>query len=160
PVPNGTSAATNYDFVTNAALLTANLYLDRSTPTVRMFNDDCLIQLKDLSDGTSQTIAVAETTRRVYNGSTPNVKWGHTGWVMIGLNTLDGINDWSYFIYYNAPKFGQLGSWARMGSMHDGGCNMLFADGAVRFISQNTAQDVLNALGSIAGGEVQAKAAL
>ncbi|MGL5095157.1 MAG: DUF1559 domain-containing protein, partial [Planctomycetia bacterium] len=86
PTPTANSTASNYDFVTNAALFVSNGHLDRSTSTVHMFNDNCLIRLKDLTDGASQTIAVAETTRRTYNGSSPAVKWGHAGWVMIGLS--------------------------------------------------------------------------
>jgi prepilin-type processing-associated H-X9-DG protein len=40
-----------------------------------------------------------------------------------------------------------------IGSAHSGGANVCFADGAVRFLADDTALQVLNALGTRAGGE-------
>jgi prepilin-type processing-associated H-X9-DG protein len=40
------------------------------------------------------------------------------------------------------------------GSLHPGGANFAFADGTVRFVSDQTDVDTLRALSTIAGGEV------
>ncbi|RLT21709.1 MAG: DUF1559 domain-containing protein [Planctomycetota bacterium] len=85
------------------------------------------MQISEISDGTSNTILFGE----VKEGLRP---WGDP------LNVRDpaiGINQ--------GPK--------SFGSPFSGGCNMLLADGAVLFVSQTAAPDVLKALSTPASGE-------
>ena len=39
-------------------------------------------------------------------------------------------------------------------SLHTGGCNFVFADGSVKFLAYGTANNVMRALSTRAGGEV------
>ena len=85
------------------------------------------MRLTEISDGTSNTILFGE----VNEGLRP---WGDP------LNVRDpasGINQ--------GPK--------SFGSPFSGGCNMLLADGAVQFVSESIAPDVLKALATPASGD-------
>jgi prepilin-type processing-associated H-X9-DG protein len=44
--------------------------------------------------------------------------------------------------------------WAAAGSMHSGGSHFAFGDGSVRFMTENTSGVTLEALSTMAGGEV------
>src|SRR5207237_3236936 len=105
--------------------------------------------MADVLDGTSNTIALGETTLEVDNGRTAS--WGYRGWVMTGVDLRYGINNWDFSPY--APSIrGRLGSWGRGGSLHSGGANFLLADGAVRFISETIDPTTLTLLCYYADG--------
>jgi prepilin-type processing-associated H-X9-DG protein len=93
---------------------------------------------------------LAETTMDVVNGN--GTAWGYRGWVMNGVDpactqqTGRGINIWYRATTPTAGVPGQLGSWSWPGSMHPGGCNFVFADNSVHFLSEATAFSVLDAL--------------
>jgi len=89
---------------------------------------------------------------RSYNG-TCNA-WGYRGWVQVGIDPGQGINRWDYNSSTGpiTPIYGRLGSWGRMGSMHGGGANCVFADGSVRFISESADVTLLNNLAAMADG--------
>jgi prepilin-type processing-associated H-X9-DG protein len=107
--------------------------------------------MADVRDGLSNTLAVAESTLDVYNGRCS--AWGYRGWVMVGIDVgTYGINNWNYPPVLANPRVGQLGSWAYAGSLHPGGANFLLADGAVRFIPENTSNVVLRNLAMMADG--------
>ena len=63
------------------------------------------------------------------------------------------INRWDYGTYIE-PRRGRLGSWAHAGSLHPGGCHIMFADGSVHFLNENTDAVLRLALSTMAGGEV------
>jgi hypothetical protein len=157
----GRGARTNYDFsgsITGAAGLNAYAcgawIAQRTANTRRMFaqNSDC--RFSDVVDGTSNTVAVCESTRDTDNGETAT--WGYRGWVMVGndLSATAGINNW---IYNNDPsrkKVGRVGSWGWPGSLHPNGCQVTMGDGGVRFVSQNTPQVIRDAMVKISDGKI------
>jgi len=125
-------AKTSYDFSTINDYYGCNKWATRSKATRRMFEDNSFCRFRNIEDGTSNTVAVVETRFDVYNGECP--AWGYRGWVMIGIDFgTYGINQTVYGGVERAPE---LGSWAYSGSYHVGGCNILLADGAVRFVSE------------------------
>ncbi|MDB4787004.1 DUF1559 domain-containing protein, partial [Planctomycetaceae bacterium] len=64
-------------------------------------------------------------------------------WAAGGKSTLRSLTQKPYI---NGPD--------GIGGPYTGGCNVLFADGSVRFISENIDPSLFEALSTIAGGEV------
>jgi prepilin-type processing-associated H-X9-DG protein len=87
--------------------------------------------IRDITDGTSNTIMVSEASKALG-------PWGQGG-----NATIRGLANKPYI---NGPD--------GIGGSHAGGCNVLFADGSVRFISENINAETLEALATMAGGEV------
>jgi prepilin-type N-terminal cleavage/methylation domain-containing protein/prepilin-type processing-associated H-X9-DG protein len=148
---------TNYDFSVNyQGGIYANYWLYAKASalgTLRMFGENSATKQTDITDGTSNTIAMAETTFNVYNGNGNG--WAFRGWVTGGIDAGYpgiGINNWNYY-GYNVPKPGTLGSWNWAGSLHTGGCNLLYADGSVHFASESTAPTLLDQISTISGNE-------
>jgi len=129
-------AKTNFDFVVRAEY-TCNQWKRDTGSVRRMFghNSDC--RMKQITDGTSNTFMIAESTFEVYNGRCN--PWAYRGWVQVGIDPgARQINDWQYTSMPPPPWIpGRLGSWAWMGSLHPGGANAGMADGSVRFIAQD-----------------------
>lgn len=144
-------AKTSYDFITAPYYNTCENWATYSSTTRRMFGDSSKCQISAITDGSSNTVAIAETTFTVYNGR--NSAWGYRGWVMPGIDLAgQRINDWTYT---GQPSIvGRLGSWSRPGSLHTGGMHVLMADGAVRFISENMDTTTRQRLAYIADGAV------
>ena len=125
---------TNYDFMAPFDHDVCN-YWTRRTVNRTMFEDGSACRFRDITDGTSNTVAMAET-RQACCGNGTNADWFRRGWVEIGLS-LD--------IYApnttirNGAEHGplKLGEWSNTGSMHEGGIHVLMGDGAVRFMSEN-----------------------
>ncbi len=104
---------------------------ERGSNIAGVFGYNRKTRIADITDGTSNTIMVAES-----NGNTG--PWGQGGRATIRaltqqpyINGLDGI-----------------------GGSFRGGCNILMADGSVRFISENIDSTTMERLAAIADGNV------
>ncbi|MCH9656167.1 MAG: DUF1559 domain-containing protein [Planctomycetes bacterium] len=137
------SARTSYGFnVTNAHDTGAcNLWTLAGKTTRTMFGINSNCKIRDITDGTSNTVAVAETTLDVDDGECQS--WAAASHVGLGTNfkSSRGINEYRCCTWRSPPmaqfRAGRLGEWGDPGSTHIGGMHVLLADGAVRFISEN-----------------------
>ncbi len=106
-----------------------------------MFGVNSNCNISKIQDGTSNTVAVAETTFEVVDGGP--LSWACVGHVNKGteFHRSLGINTWLCCSWTTPPntqnKVGRLSGWGSPGSLHTGGMHILLADGAVRFVSQN-----------------------
>lgn len=96
-----------------------------------VFAYDRATRIRDIRDGTSNTIAVSEA----------NKDFGP--WAAGGRATIRPLIKKPYI---NGPD--------GIGGPFPGGCNVLFCDGSVRFLSQNIDPTILEATVTINGGEV------
>jgi prepilin-type N-terminal cleavage/methylation domain-containing protein len=147
---------TNYDFCVGIGTWNCNAWLQAyDVRSRRMFGENSACRIADVLDGASNTIAMAETTYSVLNGSCS--AWGYRGWVMMGVDPAGwglGINAWIYAPITTTPLPGRLVSWGHMGSLHPGGAHAMLADGSVQFLSELTDVNVLDRLAAMADGDV------
>jgi prepilin-type N-terminal cleavage/methylation domain-containing protein/prepilin-type processing-associated H-X9-DG protein len=155
---NVISYKSTYGFSGNGQPSTLWSNLPRQTRP--LFGAESNANIRDITDGTSNTVAIAETTLDVTDGVTGS--WACTQHVGNGVDfaNLNGqrkINDWDCCAWTSTPwsikgPAGKLGEWGSVGSMHSGGMHVLLADGAVRFISENLDGTTRQRLGWIADG--------
>jgi len=152
-------AKTSYDFsVQRTATASVNSYDSLARDTRRMFGVNNAARIRDVTDGTSNSVMVVESTLTVYNGVTS--MWGYANHTSSGNDIADstyGINFWiccAWDAIPNAkPNLGHVAHWGTAGSMHVGGCHVTMADGAVRFISQNIDNTTRLRTGMIGDGQ-------
>jgi prepilin-type N-terminal cleavage/methylation domain-containing protein/prepilin-type processing-associated H-X9-DG protein len=126
-------------------------------------------RLTDISDGSSNTLAVGESVHPSKWGLGPgygdaNVG-GIPGWLSGSACLQPGctVDNQSYGRDLRDTKFAinssllpmadDVDNDAPFGSFHTGGANFLFADSHVLFLNQNIAMDAYRALSTYAGGE-------
>ena len=102
--------------------------------------------IRDITDGTSNSVLVCETALECSSGRiSPWACVQHAG---TGVNLYNGINKF----LAGTMTIATYNSNASSG--HVGGCHALLADGAVRFLSQNTDINILRYLTLIADNQV------
>jgi prepilin-type processing-associated H-X9-DG protein len=101
-------------------------------PRAGVFGYDRVTTLDDITDGTSTTMAIIETTH------------DHGPWTAGGPSSVRAVDPVTQpYIGPNRP----------FGGYHAGGANVAFADGSVRFAKKTIAPKLFEAIATIAGGE-------
>ncbi len=135
------------------------LWSDLNPATRSMFGVASASSIRDITDGSSNTVAMVETTLDVHDGVTAS--WAcmqHVGGGISFANPENGtINNW-YCCHWQSPpnanfRPGRLGEWGSPGSLHTGGVTVLLGDGAVRFLSETLDATTRQRLGYIADGQ-------
>jgi len=89
-----------------------------------------------------------------YNG----IRWGIGGFAVFGSNVVVTPNNknagFGACTWRGSGNFGDQGIFGTAQSNHPGGCNVLFADGGVRFIKDTIQQATWYALGTRANGDM------
>lgn len=137
-----------------------------------MFGQNTKVNMRDMTDGTSNTVAVSEVVIGFYRddsndvGNLTNCAW--TGTKRTG-NTSQAGGSWFYHYFpqtgfFNtfvgpnskAPDCGQNSDRVNQAarSMHTGGVQAVLADGSVRFISENIDLTTWGYLGDKSDGNV------
>ena len=153
---------TNYDFAVEYWEWRCNAWASTPQERRRMFGENSKGRIADVTDGLSNTIAMGETTLQCANGTTP--AWAYRGWVQVGVDPapamhVGGINVWRSPwtnppdpARTQIPTSGKVGSWSWPGSLHPAGCNFLFGDGSVQFVSQTAQRTTMAQLAAIGDG--------
>ena len=149
-------AKTNYDFsaysANDGSAWPCHKWSSMETSKRRMFGENSNTQIRDVSDGTSKTFAMAETLFSTRNYTCP--AWGYAAHVGFGIDVgSNGINDWIDSGGPGKSIPGILGLYGAAGSNHPGGAHMLMADGAVMYFAAETDSVLLEALSTMAGSE-------
>ena len=105
--------------------------LPKNSKRAGIFGVNRQTRIRDITDGTSNTLMTSEAS-------------GDSGPWMAGGNAT--MRSFTKQPYINGPD--------GIGGPYNGGCNMGLADGSVRFVSENIDPKVLEALATMAGGEV------
>ncbi|MFG0262425.1 MAG: DUF1559 domain-containing protein [Novipirellula sp. JB048] len=153
-------AFTNYDFSVQRTSSGDDNWSQESMSTRRMFGMNDQSRMRDVLDGTSNTVAICETIRETWNGE--SVTWGYSKWVGHGVDLTypQGLNFNKCCSWYSPPfaepgaRPSRLGDWSTSGSLHPGGAQFTFADGSVHFLSDSVDLLILQRLAYIADGEV------
>ncbi len=97
-------------------------------------------RLRDFTDGASNTLVVGESDTQDHIGSI---------WVGKNSNSREVMSNANDTYRINGPDVDDVFS-----SVHVGGCHFVFADGRVRFLSENISGDIYTGLGTYNGGEI------
>jgi prepilin-type N-terminal cleavage/methylation domain-containing protein len=160
------SYRTNYGFSVRsgqAGTLWVNepLRFSPGNPAKCMFGEGSFCNFRDVSDGLTNTVMIAETTLDVYDGVTQS--WACDEHVGGGIafafppNGTGTINQWLCCSWASPPYTfsnvaGKLGEWGSPGSVHAGGMHVALGDGSVRYVSQSINVTTQQRLGMIADG--------
>ena len=105
---------------------------------------------RDITDGTTNTLMLAELSRNIPSGVTSHYRtWirGNNGGSGATKNVTNPINS---TFYNGSNNFNDIS----FGSNHTGGCHFTLGDGSVRFVSENIDLSLYKALASRKSSEV------
>ncbi|HEY1188681.1 MAG TPA: DUF1559 domain-containing protein [Gemmata sp.] len=135
---------------TNGAYSTVGI-LCRYTQQAGSATTNRLVKITDITDGTTNTLMVAEISVFMPNGLSYHQyrSWtrGFSGATSACKNMSNPINS---TVYNGSNNFDDISP----GSQHTGGANFALGDGSVRFINQSADINLLRALSTINSGEV------
>ena len=140
-----------------AELLNASATLNPATK-IALFNINVRRRIEQITDGTSNTVAISEVKGGDFRGT-----WPHDAGVAYTHhrppNTVLPDSDWGPGGDPEvAPYISDANGWAQLDiavrSRHTGGVNALFADGHILFVANSISLPTWQALASIQGGEV------
>ena len=147
-------AKTNYDFSASKEYQCARWSHSNST-TRRIFGENSTTRTANVTDGLSNTIALAETMRDVHIGRA--TAWCYRIWVMVGVDVGQlEINQWQDPTIIEDPRRSQLVSYGHAGSLHGDGAHVLMADGSTHYLADDTDQTVRERLAAMSDGLVVA----
>ncbi len=140
--------------------------LHNSTSRNGMFSMNSKTRIRDVTDGTSNTILGGEAITRPgtggwggaggYWGGAPHASWGFTTEEPPNTPLPDVNHTCKSTSIVEAPctsdASGSRYNFSR--SYHTGGAQFIMADGRVRFISENINRSTFQALGTMAGNEI------
>ena len=140
-------------------------YWDLESATSRtMFGVNSHSSMRDITDGSSNTVAITESTMQLEYHDWKT--WSSSAYATAGATLQDinrPLNMRNYYSWTNAgiPPYGnpsrafhKLSDGGHAGSTHVGGLHILLGDGAVRFLSENVDFGVRRDLSRIADGNV------
>ncbi len=156
--PRPSVARSSYEFSVTSSHASTQ-WSAESTSSRAMFGANSRSQMRDIVDGTSNAIAVAESTLELeqHNWKT----WSSSGWFTTGAHLqsfLRPLNErrccsWSNFGTASTSP-AKLSDGGFSGSMHAGGLHILMGDGSVRFLSDTVDFSIRRDLSSISDGRV------
>lgn len=130
------------------------------------FGENTRKGIRDMSDGTSNTLIVGERYTPAVSTPAFAASAGDTIWAGVPLTASPTSGSWLQALVVGECttriNFGTSTSsggtpradTAGFGSMHTGGCHFLLGDGSVRFLSENLDMNTYRALSRIADGSV------
>jgi prepilin-type N-terminal cleavage/methylation domain-containing protein/prepilin-type processing-associated H-X9-DG protein len=128
-----------------------------------MFNLNSVCRFRDITDGSSNTIAAGEKRTAQQSLTSPQYRWGwHASRNMCVPMNRNVAPDATLF-HINADGSTVAGTsavwddrWANFGSEHPGGAQFLLGDGSVRFLGETIEYALYRNLGDKADGNVVA----
>ncbi|MEM8947000.1 MAG: DUF1559 domain-containing protein [Planctomycetota bacterium] len=145
-------AKTNYDF-SSAGNFDCDEWNRLGSDERRIFGENSTTSASNITDGLSNTVAMVETLRDVYNGD--GNAWCYRIWVMVGIDIgKNNINEWQWPGVIDDPRRSQLRSYAHAGSLHGDGIYVLMADGSTHYLDESTDEVVRERLAAMSDGQV------